>query len=251
MRRPPVALHVSRTRVAADFLRILGFFRCGSGVALHPETLKNPVAPVALQLPVVWHVKPPLKRCRATGLFISYTCGCRATLCNYGPNFDPTSPQGVKIKPISGQNQVKAGGPHQVGVSSAWGWGSSRLEWLCSSAKICDSKECPREIRTERFMFLLLWGVSKPGGFPLFSGKVQIVSRTLSGLFLVGALNRPRKRKKGRIGKIPGPSPEQLGKIPEKSGNSQKGQKRTKKEGHVQIGKPPHGKHNFFLLIPS
>ena len=38
-------------------------------------------------------------------------------------------------------------------------------------------------------------GVSKPGCFPLFSGKVQIVSRTLSGLFLVGALNRPRRRK--------------------------------------------------------
>ena len=34
--------------------------------------------------------------------------------------------------------------------------------------------------------------MTKPGGFPLFSGKVQIVSRTLSGLFLVGALNRSR-----------------------------------------------------------
>ena len=37
-------------------------------------------------------------------------------------------------------------------------------------------------------------GGSKPGGFPLFSGKVRIVSQTLSGLLLVGAVNRPRKR---------------------------------------------------------
>ena len=70
--------------------------------------------------------------------------------------------------------------------------------------------------------------------FPLFSGKVQIVSRT----FLVGALNRPRKRK-GTNRENPRTIPEQIGKIPEKSGKSQKGQKRTKKEGRVQIGKPP------------
>ena len=48
----------------------------------HP--LRNPVAPVALQLPGVSHVKLPLKRCRATGGCRSYTCGCDATLCNYG-----------------------------------------------------------------------------------------------------------------------------------------------------------------------
>ena len=41
----------------------------------------------------------------------------------------------------------------------------------------------------------------KAGGFPnrggshFFSGKVRIVSQTLSGLFLVGAVRRPRKRK--------------------------------------------------------
>ena len=81
-------------------------------------------------------------------------------------------------------------------------------------------------------------GVSKPGCFPLFSGKVQIVSRTLSGLFLVGALNRARKRKR-TIRENPRTIPEQIRKIPEKSGKSQKGQKRTKKEGQVQIGKPP------------
>ena len=84
---------------------------------------------------------------------------------------------------------------------------------------------------------------AKPGGFqtrvfPTFSGKVQIVSRTLSGLFLVGALNRPRKRKRTNR-ENPRTIPEQIGKIPEKSGKSQKEQKRTKKEGQVQIGKPP------------
>ena len=64
------------------------------------------------------------------------------------------------------------------------------------------------------------------------------MSRTLSGLFLVGALNRPRKRK-GTNRENPRSIPEQIGKIPEKSDKSQKGQKRTKKEGQVQIGKPP------------
>ena len=81
---------------------------------------------------------------------------------------------------------------------------------------------------------------AKPGcfqtwGFPLFSGKVQIVSRTLSGLFLVGALNRLGKRKRTNR-ENPRTIPVQIGKIP---GKVPKGQKRTKKEGQVQIGKPP------------
>ena len=71
---------------------------------------------------------------------------------------------------------------------------------------------------------------AKPGGFqtrvfPIFSGKVQLVSRTLSGLFLVGALNRPRARKRTNR-ENPGPSPS-------KSGKSQKNRespKRTKKD---------------------
>ena len=90
---------------------------------------------------------------------------------------------------------------------------------------------------------------AKPGGFQtrgfpnLFFGKGQeIVSRTLSGLFLVGNLNRPRKRKRTNR-ENPRTIPKQIGKIPEKSGKSQEGQKRTKKEGRVQIGKPPHLKH--------
>ena len=86
-----------------------------------------------------------------------------------------------------------------------------------------------------------------PGGFPLFSGKVQIVSRTLSGLFLVGALNRPRKRKRTNR-ENPRRVPEQIGKIP---GKVPKGQKRTKKEGRVQIGKPPRSKHPRLAALES
>ena len=58
-----------------------------------------------------------------------------------------------------------------------------------------------------------------------FSGQVQIVSRTLSGLFLVGALNRPRKRKRTNQ-ENPRTIPEQIRKIP---GKVPKGQKKDKK----------------------
>ena len=75
---------------------------------------------------------------------------------------------------------------------------------------------------------------AKPGGFqtgvfPTFSGKVQIVSRTLARLFLVGALNRPRKRK-GTNRENPRTIPEQVQKIPEKSGKIGKVPKRTKNQ---------------------
>ena len=77
---------------------------------------------------------------------------------------------------------------------------------------------------------------AKPGcfqtrGFPIFLGKVQIVSRTLSGLVLVGALNRPRKRKRTdrENPRANRKNPRKIEKVP----------KRTKKEGQVQIGKPP------------
>ena len=42
------------------------FFRCSSSIALHPSALEGPVAPVALELPGMSHVKLPLTRCRAT-----------------------------------------------------------------------------------------------------------------------------------------------------------------------------------------
>ena len=74
-------------------------------------------------------------------------------------------------------------------------------------------------------------GVSKPGCFPLFLGKVQIVSLTPSGLFLVGAL-RLRKRKRTNR-ENPRTIPAQIGKIP---GKVPKGQKRKDKS---RSGNPP------------
>ena len=78
-------------------------------------------------------------------------------------------------------------------------------------------------------------------GFPnravsdFFSGKVQIVSWTLSGLFLVGPPNRPRERQRTNR-ENPRSIPEQIGKIPEKSGKSQEAQKRTKKPLKWRLG---------------
>ena len=68
-----------------------------------------------------------------------------------------------------------------------------------------------------------IWG----GMGMVFSPPSQprTLSRTLSGLFLVGALNRPRKRKRTNR-ENPRTIPEQIGKIPEKSGKSQKGPKK-------------------------
>ena len=75
-------------------------------------------------------------------------------------------------------------------------------------------------------------GFQTGGGFPLFSGKVLIVSWTLSGLFLAGAVNRPRKRKRANR-ENPRRVPGQIGKIPEKSGKSQQGKKRDKKDRRI------------------
>ena len=69
------------TRVAADFLDCKAFCRCSTGVALHPlKILVSHLPP-----PVPGGVAPKLgclKRCRATRGCRSYSCGCRATLCN-------------------------------------------------------------------------------------------------------------------------------------------------------------------------
>ena len=73
-------------------------------------------------------------------------------------------------------------------------------------------------------------------GFPNFcSGKVLIVSRTLSGMFLVGGSNRPKKRKKTNRKKLKKKS-EKSRKSRERPEKDKKGQK---KEGQVQIGKDP------------
>ena len=110
---------------------------------------------------------------------------------------------------------------------------SGRISGLCALGSLIAIIATDNYLREAK-----LGGFQTRGGFPLFSGKVQIVSWTLSGLFLVGSLNRPRKRKMTNR-ENPRTIPEQFGKIPEKSGKSQKGQKMTKKEGQVQIGKPP------------
>ena len=117
-----------------------------------------------------------------------------------------------------------------------------RLVWVgfLHVKKAKRPKRLTLTIPKRKFATDLILRKAKPGGFqpgcfPLFSGKVQIVSRTLSGLFLVGALNRPRKRKRDKSGKSPDhpranqENPRKTGKVP----------KRTKKEGRVQIGKHP------------
>ena len=82
-------------------------------------------------------------------------------------------------------------------------------------------------------------GVSKPGCFPLFSGKIQIVSRTLSGLFLVGALNRPRKRKRTN----PRANQENPGKIGKGQKRTKKDKKGQKKKDESRSGNPPVWNH--------
>ena len=58
-----------------------------------------------------------------------------------------------------------------------------------------------------------------------------------------------RERGKGQIGKIPRPSPSKSGKSQKNRESPKKGQKRTKKEGQVQIGKPPRLKHPHLAAL--
>ena len=86
LRVPPVALHVSRytcraTRVTANFLDFIAFCRCSTGVAAHPLKIMVSHLPPPLCREVS-HRNLGLKRCRATRGCRSYSCGCRATLCN-------------------------------------------------------------------------------------------------------------------------------------------------------------------------
>ena len=79
-----VTLHMSRYTFRSRSPQNPGVFQVQQWYRSTTHPLKGPVAaPVALQLPGVSHVKLPLKRCRATEGGSSYTCGCRATLCNY------------------------------------------------------------------------------------------------------------------------------------------------------------------------
>ena len=79
----PLSRYTCRaTHVAADSLDFIAFCRCSTGVALHPlKILVSHLPPP----PVPGGVAPKfgcLKRCRATRGCRSYSCGCRATLCN-------------------------------------------------------------------------------------------------------------------------------------------------------------------------
>ena len=77
----PLSRYTCRaTRVAADFLDFIAFCRCSTGVALHPP--KNLVSHLPPLCREVSHRNLGLKRCRATRGCRSYSCGCRATLCN-------------------------------------------------------------------------------------------------------------------------------------------------------------------------
>ena len=83
-------------------------------------------------------------------------------------------------------------------------------------------------LRTRYHTIRLAWEKLSRGVSHFFRERSRlIVSRTLSGLFLVGAANRPRKRKSTNR-ENPRRVPGQIGKIPKKSEKSQKGQKRTK-----------------------
>ena len=76
-----------------------------------------------------------------------------------------------------------------------------------------------------------------------FSGTVQIVSPTLSGLFLVGALNRPRERKRTNRAKSPDhpranrENPRKIGKVPKRTKKDKKG--RTSPDRETPRLKPP------------
>ena len=202
------------------------------------------------------------------------------------------TPHSLNCLPFSSLKNAWSHTPSQKSAPGVcvlvWNWQWDELNmrrWtnLDSWTRLKFSREPFRSIFRTQFRFGFFWEklnrvVSKPGGFPLFSGKVQIVSRTLSGLFLVGALNRPRKRKgtnRGNPRRVPeqiGKIPEQIGKVPKRTEKDRKGpkkeekrrkkeerkrkerekkekkipkkgQKRTKKEGQVQIGKPPRLKH--------
>ena len=98
---------------------------------------------------------------------------------------------------------------------------------------------CATTFPTKKKWEKLNRGVSKPGGFPLFSGKVLIVSRTLSGLFLVGAVHRPRKRKRGNQ-ENPRRVLGQIGEIPENRESPKKDKKgRTSPDRETPCLKPP------------
>ena len=78
----PLSRYTCRaTRVAADFLDFIACCRCSSGVAPHPlKILVSLLSPPHSR--EVSHRNLGLRRCHATRGCRSYSCRCRATLCN-------------------------------------------------------------------------------------------------------------------------------------------------------------------------
>ena len=78
----PLSRYTCRaTRVAADFLDFIAFCRCSTGVALHPlKILVSHLPPPC----VPGGVAPKFGSAKVSRYTVcrSYSCGCRATLCN-------------------------------------------------------------------------------------------------------------------------------------------------------------------------
>ena len=117
-------------------------------------------------------------------------------------------------------------------------------EYYTNERQSRDSNRCATNAGSMRTNFCVFEeklnrGVSQIRGFLTFFGERSRLCRgPFRGLFLVGALNRPRKSKRTNR-ENSRTIPEQIGKIPEKSGKSQKGQKRTKRKDRSRSGNPP------------
>ena len=80
--------------------------------------------------------------------------------------------------------------------------------------------------------------------------------RTLSGLFLVGALNRPRKREKDKSGKSPDrpranrENPRKIGKVPKRTKKDKKGRTSPDRET-LPFENPPFSGPGSFQSLES
>ena len=138
----------------------------------------------------------------------------------------------------------------EIWLKAAWPPSSAEAIWWCREKDWGINRGWPVFIKNGLGRWKLVKSLPatddierrQTGGFPnwgfsqFFLGKVRIVSRTLSGLFLVDVVNRPRKSKRTNR-ENPRTIPGQIGKIPEKSGKAQK--RTNRKDRQVQIGKPP------------
>ena len=124
--------------------------------------------------------------------------------------------------------------------------------FCCHVFQLCE-REQPYDQILESFPLVLDYRFfsflreAKPGGFqtPGVSHFFRERSRLCRGPFREIGREKRKRTNRENFRTIP----EQIGKIPEKSGKSQKGQKRTKKEAQVQIGpNSPETLENYFLV---